>query len=65
MYPTDERDMERADLQMQLAQLGKMVAHLPRAEKLAFSAEARKKKTRLCKRILTLAQMENLVFFFA
>jgi hypothetical protein len=44
--PTDERDMERADLQMQLAQLGRMVGHLPREEKLAFSEAVRRQVRR-------------------
>ena len=38
----DPADVERVDLEMKMAQLSRMVATLPRAEKLAFSAEVRK-----------------------
>jgi hypothetical protein len=39
---TDDKDMERADFQLKMAQLARMVEHLPRQEKLAFSTEMRR-----------------------
>ena len=42
-FQKDERDMARADFQMQLGQLAKIVAGLAREEKLSFSYEMRKK----------------------
>jgi hypothetical protein len=38
----DERDVERVNFEMQISQLARMVEHLPRGEKLAFSKEMRK-----------------------
>jgi len=43
VFDTDEKDMERADFQLKMAQLARMVEHLPRKEKLAFSTQMRQK----------------------
>jgi len=41
IHAASEPEMEAASFQMQLAQLARMVEHLPRAEKLAFASEMR------------------------
>lgn len=38
----DEKDVERVNFEMQISQLARMVEHLPRGEKLAFSQEMRR-----------------------
>ncbi len=42
LFDPDEREIERANFQMQMAQIAKMVKPLPRNEKLAFSQEMRR-----------------------
>jgi hypothetical protein len=41
VFDASESDMERADFQLKMAQLARMVEHLPTKEKLAFSVEMR------------------------